>query len=138
MALLLVFLTYLPFIVVGGGLFMLIGPEGLRAGDDASAAIFAMTMFGMVALMMLFLLFVWPVFFLLADTELGFSEMIGKGLSIGMKNFLIVIPIFFVASLAMMMGIIACGVGVIATVPAGYAMVATAYLNMSGQLSPQR
>ena len=136
LALLLVFLVYLPFIVIGGGLLLFVGPDGFRFGDEAGVAVL-ITVIGGVILSMLFGLVVWPIFFLLADTKLRLAEMISKGCSIGVKNCLIVIPIFFVAFLAMMMGIVACGVGVIATIPAGYAIVATAYLNMSGQLRPQ-
>jgi len=73
---------------------------------------------------------------MIADTDLGF-EVFGKGFSVGLKNCLIIIPIGFVAGMASIMGIVGCGIGVIATVPAGQAMIAAAYLNMTGQLAPK-
>ena len=92
--------------------------------------------FGFAGVMMLVSLFIWPVYFLLADTELGF-ECVKQGLSIGARNCLISIPIFFVAFLIGASGVIACGIGIIATMPAMYAIAATAYLNMSSQLMPR-
>jgi len=81
-------------------------------------------------------LLTWPVYFMLADTELGFGSL-SKGISIGMKNVLISIPIGFVACLAGIMGFIGCGIAIIATIPVCYTIMSSAYLNMSGQLKPR-
>jgi len=78
----------------------------------------------------------WPVYFVLADTELGFGSL-SKAIAIGKKNWLVSFPIGFVASLVGGMGMIACGIGMIATIPAAYTIMSTAYLNMSGQLRPR-
>ena len=129
-------LLYLPFVLVFGGIFLVVGPEGFGPGDEAQIAIVA-TILGALGILMLLGLILWPVYYLLADTRIGVGEMLRKGSSIGLKNCLVIIPIIFVAGFASMIGIVACGVGIVATLPAGQAMIATAYLNMSGQVRPR-
>ena len=123
-------LILLPFFVIGGGFE--IYTHSMKANPNELLPV----AFGFAGVMMLVSLFIWPVYFLLADTELGF-ECVKKGLSIGARNCLISIPIFFVAFLIGASGVIACGIGIIATMPAMYAIAATAYLNMSSQLMPR-
>jgi len=138
-ALLFMFLAYLPFIVVGGGLFMLIGPDGFQPGNNGATAItLIVPLLAMFAAIIVLALTCWPIFFLLAHSDMKFGfELVRKGFSIGLKNFFVVIPIFFVAGLVGGMGIFACGVGLIATIPAAHAIMCTAFLNMSGQLRPR-
>ena len=120
-------------LLVGGGVFLAVGAEGLGPGNEEAGIAILVTVMGALAVLFVLMLMIWPIYYVLADTDMGF-EMVGKGFRVGLKNCLIAIPIFFVAGLAMMMGVVACGIGVIATIPAGQAMIATAYLNMSGQL----
>ncbi len=136
--LLLGFLFYLPFFVVFGGAFLFIGPDGLQGPGAGEAGVaLGITMLVTLAVFFILMLTVWPIYFMLADTKLGFGELVSKGFKVGLKNCLIAIPVFFVAFLVAMMGIFACFIGLIATVPAGQAIMATAYLNMSGQLKPR-
>ena len=132
MTLLFMFIVYLPIIGIGVGLGVVLGAGGQQGNEGMIIG----SAFAILGLLMLAGLTIWPIFYMIADTELGF-EVFGKGFSVGLKNCLIVIPIFFVAMLASMLGVIACGIGVIATMPAGQAMIATAYLNMTGQLNPK-
>ena len=125
-------LVLLPFWVSGAA--WEVYAYGMRHGGNPEEFGRVMLIFGGV--MMLISLFIWPIYFLLADTDLG-SECVTKGLSIGARNCLIVIPIVIVASLIGLSGLIACLIGVFATMPAMYTILCTAYLNMSSQLVPE-
>jgi len=136
LAMLFLFLLYLPLLVIGGGLFLILGPDAFQGNQEAVGVMVAIAMI-CLGIFSLFMLTIWPIYYMLADTKLSLGEMVSKGFAVGLKNCLIAIPVFFVAGLTMALGLIACGIGVIATIPAGQAMIVTAYLNMSGQLRPQ-
>ena len=125
-------LVLLPFWVSGAA--WEVYAYGMRHGGNPEE--FGRVMLSFAGVMMLISLFTWPIIFLLADADLG-SECVTKGLSIGARNCLIVIPIVIVASLISLSGLIACGIGVVATIPAMYTIQCTAYLNMSSQLVPE-
>ncbi len=123
----------IPFAMVGGG-FAFVAAVLLEGGNqEAGIGVVIAFVFLFVAFMLVSLL-TWPVYFLLADTDLPLGEALSKGIAVGRMNMLTSIPVGFVAFLVMFMGIFACFVGIIATIPAGQAIIASAYLNMSGQL----
>lgn len=106
------------------------------AGGNQPNSLGLVAVLVMLPVVMILSLLIWPVFFMLADSELGFGSL-SKGISVGIKNVLISIPIGFVACFAGFIGFLGCGIGVIATIPACYTIMSTAYLNMSGQLRPR-
>ena len=121
----------IPFMVIIG-LIVAITMFAIEGGNPAAGLAFVLV----IPAILILTLLIWPVYFVLADTELGFGSL-SKAIAIGKKNWLVSFPIGFVASLVGGMGMIACGIGMIATIPAAYTIMSTAYLNMSGQLRPR-
>lgn len=128
--LLVMLVVMIPFMVIIG-LIVAITMFAIEGGNPTAGLAFVLV----IPAILILTLLLWPVYFVLADTELGFGSL-SKAIAIGRKNWLVSFPIGFVASLVGGMGMIACGIGMIATIPAAYTIMSTAYLNMSGQLRP--
>ena len=75
---------------------------------------------------------VWAAF-LIADQDATIGEAIGTSIKlIGQKEFWSIILVVFVAGLLSGLGIIACGIGLLFTMPLYYCMVAAAYEEVYG------
>ena len=126
-------LYLIPFAALAGILFLAIGGD-VRGNE----AIFAVGALVLVLLAVVVALLAWPAMYLIVDRNMKLGEAIPKSIAIGSKNAILAIPLFIVAGLASASGIIACFIGVIATMSIGQMMIAAGYLNMSGQLKAPR
>ena len=119
-----IFLILIPFAVTG------FNPQGneMVFGIGILVALLVVAVMWIIA---------WPTMYLIVDKH-PFREALSIGMAIGSKNAILTIPLFLVAYIAGMSGIIACFVGVIATVSLIHTILATGYLNMSGQLKSPR
>ena len=130
---LLYFIFFIPLAAMGGITFLMTGGD-IRGNEE----IFGIGVLVIVLLAVVASLLAWPVMYLIVDRNMGLGEAIPNSIAIGSKNALLAIPLFIVAGIASMSGIIACGIGILATLPIGQMMIASAYLNMSGQLKPRQ
>jgi uncharacterized membrane protein len=84
-----------------------------------------------VALLVLF----WPFYYLLIDQRTGLSDSFSMAYKIGSINLLTTIVLVLLSIAISIIGLLACGVGLILAIPLNMVIWVVAYLMMSGQIA---
>ncbi|MCX7606383.1 MAG: hypothetical protein N2170_03830 [Bacteroidia bacterium] len=105
-----------------------------EGGSSLGAGFFALILLASLCLFVIQLLF-WPGILLLYEGKASFGGAFGAGLNLTLKNIGIAVGFFLLFLLVNLLGAIACGVGLLITVPVSYVAYGIFYLVMMGEWS---
>jgi hypothetical protein len=105
---------------------------GLSGNDARIASVWLM---GLVALV--FNLLFWPYYYLVIDEKASVLESFGMAYRVTEGNRATSFLMWLCSALIILVGLLACIVGVVAAIPLTMMMQAVAYLMMSGQMPPE-
>lgn len=134
------FLRFLGGSIIFGFIVMIlvamVALAAVAAGQaDASLAGIVGVIGGLIVFGIVFYLFVsyWPFMFVIAEDRFGLMDSIRLTREVTRQNFGTSLLMLVVGFFLFLGGLIACYVGMFATVPIAYAMISVAYLMMSSQ-----